>query len=608
MFGLSLILMDLYNSQRFLNPRHTTHISMSKNRFFLLIALLLTACAPQPPQPSPGHLHSQLPQTTATDEKAASIPPVVSQAPFLPPPSSVAEAERYTVVVENIPLQSFLFALARDAKRNIEIAPGLKGFVTMNALDQTLEQILDRLVRQIEELRYDIINGDIVVGKDRPYVHTYKVDYVNLERQSDHTVEVSTQVVTSGLSNNQGGASSGGNNAGNNSTSAIKNSSKNVFWKSLLENIRSILKTEIIETEITKREANSEDNRNNSSNTAEITEQTIKSTIDNNVMVNKESGLMTVRATKRQHAEIQHFLDLVLDSVHRQVLIEATIVEVQLSDQYQAGIDWRRIDGNFSYEQKLTGGNISDNGPAYIFRYTNPLSAIGDISATVKLLESYGNTKVLSSPKIMALNNQTAILKAVDNQVYFTVNIEEREATNNTAGRTRFETEVHTVPEGLIMNITPQISANDEVILNIRPTVSRIVRYVNDPNPGLAQFGVTSPIPVVQVREMESLLRVHSGDVAIIGGLMQDSTKQGKDGVPVLSRLPFIGDAFSYRDDQYLKTELVIFLRPVVIKRASIEGDLKDYRRYLTHPDQPDRSPPTGLPLTPEKWYPPARR
>jgi general secretion pathway protein D len=156
-------------------------------------------------------------------------------------------------------------------------------------------------------------------------------------------------------------------------------------------------------------------------------------------------------------------------------------------------------------------------------------------------------------------------------------------------------TEVKTVPVGLIMSVTPQISGNDVVTLNVRPTISRITRLVNDPNPEFARAGVESLVPEVQIREIESVLRINNGDIAIMGGLMQDTTSQQRTGVPVLSQLPLVGDLFSYRNDEYTKTELVIFLRPVVIKQASVDGDLSDYRTYLPSPAQPDVAPPTGL-------------
>jgi general secretion pathway protein D len=118
---------------------------------------------------------------------------------------------------------------------------------------------------------------------------------------------------------------------------------------------------------------------------------------------------------------------------------------------------------------------------------------------------------------------------------------------------------------------------------------------VSDPNPALAEAGIQSLVPEIQVREMESVLRINNGDIAIMGGLMQDTTSQQRTGVPVLSQLPLVGDLFSYRNDEYTKTELVIFLRPVVIKQASVDGDLSDYRTYLPSPAQPDVAPPTGL-------------
>jgi general secretion pathway protein D len=295
--------------------------------------------------------------------------------------------------------------------------------------------------------------------------------------------------------------------------------------------------------------------------------------------MNPESGVMTVRATHKQHEEIQRFVDQVLANVQRQVLIEATIVEVQLNDQYQAGIDWQRIAGDFSYTQSLLGGNLG-NAPFYSFGYSNPNSKIGDISGTVRLLEQFGSTKVLSSPKVMALNNQTAILKVVDNLVYFTTEVEINET--DTRSRETFTTQINTVPVGLVMSVTPQISENEAVTLNIRPTISRVTEFKADPNPLLAEAGTINLIPEIQVREIESLLRINNGDVAIIGGLMQDTTGQNKRGIPVLSQLPLIGDLFSYRDDKYTKTELVIFLRPIVVKDASLSGDLREYRRYLS--------------------------
>jgi general secretion pathway protein D len=186
---------------------------------------------------------------------------------------------------------------------------------------------------------------------------------------------------------------------------------------------------------------------------------------------------------------------------------------------------------------------------------------------------------VLSSPKLMVLNNQTAMLKVVDNNVYFTIKADT--VTNQSTSTTTFTTTQNVVPVGFIMNVTPQISDGDMVTINVRPTVTRIIGSVNDPNPSLAAVNVKSVIPVTQTREMESVLKVASGQTAVLGGLMLDSFEGRREGLPLASRIPIFGDLVSNRNDQASKSELVIFIRPVVIREASIEGDLAEYRRYL---------------------------
>ena len=229
----------------------------------------------------------------------------------------------------------------------------------------------------------------------------------------------------------------------------------------------------------------------------------------------------------------------------------------------------------------MIGTNLA-TAPFFAIEYSNPNGPGGrNISSTVKLLDSFGNTRVLSSPKIMAVNNQTAVLKVVDNRVYFTVQAQVTPGNNNQAPIVAYTTTQNVVPVGFVMNVTPQIAENDVVVLNVRPSVSRILGFVKDPNPDLARVNVTNNVPEIQSREFESVLRVPSGQIAILGGLMQDSFEGKRDGVPLLSRIPFLGDAVSYRNDTSRKSELVIFLRPIVVRDASLDGDLAAYRRYL---------------------------
>ena len=291
-----------------------------------------------------------------------------------------------------------------------------------------------------------------------------------------------------------------------------------------------------------------------------------------NVFVNPESGLISVRAREKQHQSIAQLLESVTHSVQRQVLIEATVVEVTLSDQFESGIDWQVLndsgDESFQFSQIL--GGLPEAAEAIapvtaLFSYSNADSILGNLSATLKLLQQFGEVQVLSNPKIIAMNNQPAVLKVVDNRVYFTFEVDRLERENGDE-RTVVDSTVHSVPIGLVMSVTPFISRDHEVILNVRPTLSRILNFAEDPSPALAgQSQVRNLIPEIQIREMESLLRVQSGDVAIIGGLMQNKTDSRTNGVPGLMQIPLFGRLFSHEIKNIEKTELLVFLKPTVM-------------------------------------------
>ena len=331
------------------------------------------------------------------------------------------------------------------------------------------------------------------------------------------------------------------------------------------------------------------------------------------MIANRETGVVSVYATERQHERVQEFLDRVQSSAKRQVLIEATVVEVELSSNYQQGINWQRLQGSGNTGTSLTvqpigptalpGGVVP--GPGAVVNpvtssvvnpgsltsgmlqigYVNPTSRLGNIAAAITLLESFGKVRVLSSPKISVLNNQTAILKVVNNLVYFSIGATITPATPTSAAVNTYTSTANTVAVGFVMSVTPQIDDLDAVSINVRPTISRLLRYVNDPNPELARAGIRNPVPEVQTREMESILKVPNQQIAVMGGLMQDSVNDNEDGVPGVNRIPGIGELFRYRNEQSRKSELVIFLRPVVLKDASLDGDFRNFREFLPTQD-----------------------
>jgi general secretion pathway protein D len=301
---------------------------------------------------------------------------------------------------------------------------------------------------------------------------------------------------------------------------------------------------------------------------------------------------LTVRASQAQHQRVADYLERVLRSARRQVLIEATIVEVDLSNRYQQGINWSLIspDGSGSSisvgpkgstDGLATGGTVSGLISLTLSR-TNVYNG-KDLSGLLTLLESFGTLKVLSSPKVSVLNNQSSLLKVVDNKVYFVIDVTPGTPASPGVPATAavYRTTINTVPIGFLMSVVPQISDSGEVILNLRPTISRITGYAIDPNPALAASNVVNRIPEVQTREMESILRVQSGGVAILGGLMQDYRNNLSDEVPFANRLPLLGNLFKYRDETSKKSELVIFLRPTVVTDASLDGDYRSFRGLL---------------------------
>jgi len=505
---------------------------------------LLSACGTSLPADTGGVRHIQPSAEVATDE----IPDIVRPPSILPEPTVAESPQLFSVVVQDVSVRELLFALARDAGVNIDVHPQVLGTVSVNAIDQTLPQLLDRIGRQVDmRWRLDGTNG-LMVEPDSAYLQTYRIDYVNVERESTTGFSVSTTISNVG--------SGGGGAAGNNSQAQLNQSSANSFWTTLTANLSAI-----IGEESTGDEGGSL-----------------------SIIANPESSLVTVRGTSRQHREVQAFLDYVKTRSLYQVMIEATVVEVSLNDEYQAGVDWAalsRDNGQIDFLQSVSGLNLS-SAPASML--TIDKSAGPDaVSATMRMLSEFGNLRVLSSPKIMALNNQAAMLRVVDNKVYFTITAEggTPATANSPAVPPTYTTTINTVPVGFVMSVTPQISENDQVTLNVRPTISRIVRYVNDPSPILAESGVINAIPEIQIREIESILKVYSGEVAVLGGLMQDSLEDTTAGLPGVSRVRGLANLFSYKSESAVKTELIVFIRPVVIKQPSLDGDLQEYREFL---------------------------
>lgn len=572
----------------------------------LLLALGLAACASNPPAPGAGHLRPAV--------AAPGQPPALVDAPLLPPPPSAqrAKIEVFSVSVHNVDIRNLLFAIARDARLNLDVHPDLAGTVSINAIDQTLTEILDRAALQVN-MRYEMEGRNLFVMPDAPVLRHYRVDYLNVARESRSEIGASTSI-----------SRSGGGGAGNSSSSSLSNSSSNRFWETLTQNIRDLLReTDKIISEGGEAGAAAPPP---AAPSAAVAPPPAGATApvaavpavpaaapaqfreSASVIANPETGVISVRATYRQHMRVREFIDRVMKSAGRQVMIEATIVEVNLSDEYQQGINWSVFRNGLPLFQVGPAGTAMPSGVPVsgiipsMANITPSFTSIGanstmQLFAALRLLESFGNTKVLSSPKISALNNQAALLKVTEDLVYFTLSANFTPGSSGSAPTFTLTSTPNTVSVGFVMGVMPQIGEGEEVTLILRPTLSRVVGYVEDPavpiylaqarNDGLNLSEISSRIPQIQTREMESVIKVRSGDTAVLGGLMRDDVSGTTDQTPFIGSVPGLGELFKYKKKTTSKSELVIFLRPTVVASASLTGDHQAFEPHLSEALRP---------------------
>jgi general secretion pathway protein D len=549
-------------------------------------ALLLVACGQAPIKPSASHMTSDAQPT------GGAIPPAVQVAPVLPPPRPAVRPETYSVVVNNVRVHELLFALARDAKINVDIHPDVTGSVTLNAIDQTLQQLLDRIARQVD-MRYEMRGDTLVVMRDSPFLRTYRVDYLSATRNVKMQSTASTQFGTAGSGTAGGGAAAAATATG--ATAQIDVTAENKLWESVVQNVRDILKeTDRVPAAVAAAPVprpapppsatgvpGAPVTLPSPSGGTPVTYQEAASVIGN-----RESGVLYVRATSKQHEKVQEFLDQVLAGAKRQVLIEATVAEVQLRNEYQRGIEWQKLRSGLSgleiLQPALTPPAGFNPNP-FLIGYTSR-----DLRFTITLLEQFGDVRVLSSPKLSVLNNQTAILRVTRDIIYFTITPSSQPISVSGGGvpviQPSFTTTPNVAAEGFMMTVLPFINENDAIVLNVKPTIRRRVADAEDPNPALIG-GTPNVIPVFETREFDSILRLHSGETGVLAGLMQDTIDNRETGIPGVRHIPIIGEMLAQKADLSTKSELVIFLRATVIRDPSIDGDFRQFRTQLPRED-----------------------
>jgi general secretion pathway protein D len=542
-------------------------------------------------------------------------PPVPDIAPILaaPTPPKIAGNQLVSITVtDDVPLKDVLLELAKLADVDIELDAGISGGISFIARNKPFNEVIDRIA-DLAGLRYSMKNGVLRIERDVPYVKTYALDFLNVDRSMTSTVNVSTNVLSSSTSGSSGGGgSSGGSSSGGSSSSSssgggggglntgsessVTSKTDSDFWKSLEGGVKQILtysspkRVSDISGLLESRDVLSAVTGGKGGDAVPAPAKTIapvssppvqaspnvdaaKITENTFYTINRQAGVLTVSATEKQHEMIRHFLDKIERNASAQVLIEAKILEVQLNDTYKTGIDWTQMKSKLGARFSSSSITSTDTDVVSFIVDDKPLApgAPNGIGELVQMTENFGTVRTLSSPRLHAINNQTATLTFAQNDVYFELKIDKQ--TNNgttTTTDTTVTSTPHTIPIGIIMSLQPSINVDtNEVTLSVRPTLSSLVSTVPDPAVAyLAQtsnVNLQSNVPIVEVRELDSILKLKSGQVMVIGGLMKQNSDNTDAGMPGLSSIPVVGNFFKGVSKKNSNSELIIFIKATIV-------------------------------------------
>ena len=471
---------------------------------------------------------------------------------------------RFDLTVDNVPTRTFFQTLVADTPYNVVVHPDVKGTVSLELGEVTVTEVMD-IMRNVYGLDAVLNNSTFQVYPDVLRTEIFQIDYLNIKRTGVSDMQVSAGSVADsggqGRSNGQSldirddhsinvsGEQGKGGQGGVVGTS-VSTSGYSDFWIELEDTLNAIISTDI----------------------------------GAQVVVTPQAGLLVVRAKPDSLSAVRNYLNRVESSIHRQVILEAKILEVTLKEGFQAGINWNTFGeqsgGTFQPVTSVgadglvttTLGSNNDIAGELTFgtgNFFNPLgsqfslfSEFADFSAVINLLETQGVVQVLSSPRITTVNNQKAVIKVGDDE-FFVTDISVNTVTAGAAINTNDSPELTPFFSGIALDVTPQISEAGDVILHVHPTVSEVQEQVK------IISGEAVPLAASTIRESDSVIRARNGDIVVIGGLMQNSSNDNTAGIPVLSKLAGLGAAFRQRDRTSVKSELVILLRPIVINGDS---------------------------------------
>tara|TARA_R110000737_G_scaffold317150_2_gene327682 strand:- start:5639 stop:7342 length:1704 start_codon:yes stop_codon:yes gene_type:complete len=470
--------------------------------------------------------------------------------------------KRLEIAASGVAAEQFFAAIVDDSAYSIAVHPDVSGTITLNLKNVTLDETLD----VIESLYgYDIRREGRVIQVYPAGIRTETIslDYLYVKRSGISSTSINSGGVSENdpnSSNSSGGNSnsgnSGGNSGGNNSQSGnnqsassgvnIYTENESDFWTELKETLTALV--------------GDEDGRT--------------------VIVSPQAGLVTIKALPSEIAAVKRFVESTEEHLRRQVIIEAKIMEVTLNDDYQQGVKWDQVLGHIESTDIgfSTSGNIAGNAISSAIGGVTSLNFLNkDFSGVIELLSTQGNVQVLSSPRITATNNQKAIIKVGEDE-YFVTDVS---STTTTGTSTTTTPEIDLTPffSGIALDVTPQIDADGEVILHIHPSVTitdeqtKTIRLSNE--------DIILPLAQSSVRESDTIIRAKSGEIVVIGGLIETRKVDIESKTPFFGDIPIMGALFKSKSESVQKKELVILLKPIVIGHDTWKNQLQDARALL---------------------------
>lgn len=550
------------------------HRMTSKHIFIMGLALTLLGCqttSDSEKGPAAASMEKALQQQIAAmqDDQAKpleTLPDAVSQA--LLPEQNGAQGplfgeEKYDINAKAVDAVSFFAGLVSDTSYSVAIHPEVSGSISLNLKQVSLDQVFN-LVSDL--YGYDIQKVDQIyrVFPAGIRTETFAVNYLLMQREGTTQTSIASGGVTQAEGNNSNGSgNNGANNFSGNSTNGdnigggsnnnqingtnINTRTDTDFWTDLQATLQSMI--------------GSENGRM--------------------VMVTPQAGLVTVRAMPGEIKSVQSFLKVSEEIVKRQVILEARIIEVSLSDEYQQGINWNQIadrGGSTEFTFSTTAGTFGNGISAALGGLTSLSFLNDDFSGVLSLLETQGNVQVLSSPRVTATNNQKAVIKVGDDE-YFVTEVSNQNTI--TSGSTTVTPNIELTPffSGIALDVTPQIDANGGVLLHVHPSV--IDTEEQEKVITLNEERFVLPLAQSNIRESDTVIHANSGEIVVIGGLMQSMVSETDSKTPLLGDIPILGNLFKSKNDVETKKELVILLKPTVVDANTWKQQLKQSRDQM---------------------------